>query len=732
MSACSLLLCISLLIGITVVAAKIRTCDKSSTELLTAGNKSARGKGSRLIGRDVICMTPECIHTASTILGNMDPDVDPCDNFYQFACGSFIKNTVIPDDQPSVDTFSMIDDDLQMQLRTSIEEEIKPNESRAFKLAKTLYQTCMDRSSIEEQGLQPLMEVLEALGGWPVLLENWDESNFDWQTSVYRNRKIGYSVDHFLSFDIDVDPKNSTQRMLTLDQAWLSLPREYLTKGLDDEIVKVYYDYMVDVAVILGAERNRAETEMMETLHFEMALANISLPSERRRNASELYNPMTLYELSARFPSIPWTEYLDALLSPHASLQKNEIINLREPQFLANLEALLKDSPKKVQANYAIWRVVRDSVDYLDEEIRRRQLAYWTEVTGETEREPRWQECVGVVSSSLSLSVAALYVRKYFDEEAKKNVVDMVTDIRREFRKIMEKVDWMDERTRRAALEKVDAMSSFIAYPDELLDDSKLEQFYAALELSEGNYLESVLNVTLFATEYSISQLRLPVNKSDWITYGDSAVVNAYYSPNDNSMQFPAGILQGEFFSKDRPQYMNYGAIGFVMGHEITHGFDDQGSQYDKNGDLVEWWAEETKQKFLQKAQCIIHQYGNYTDKEVGMNLNGINTQGENIADNGGIKEAYLAYEDWVRRNGPEPLLPGLDYSPQQMFWISAANVWCTKTRTEMLKLDIVTDEHSPGEFRVVGPMSNMPEFAKDFKCPKGSNMNPEKRCSVW
>lgn len=238
-------------------------------------------------------------------------------------------------------------------------------------------------------------------------------------------------------------------------------------------------------------------------------------------------------------------------------------------------------------------------------------------------------------------------------------------------------------------------------------------------------------------------------------------MVNSY-TINRILAEFPAGILQGEFFTNDRPKYLNYGGIGYVMGHEMTHGFDDQGRQFDKEGNLVEWWQPETKKKYLERAQCIIDQYSNYTVKEVGLKvcqssfyyrtwfinvtlivlqkknylltqINGINTQGENIADNGGIKEAYLAYNDWEQSNGQqEARLPGLQYSPQQMFWIGAANVWCNKYRPEALKARVITDPHSPGEFRVIGPMSNMPEFAKDFNCPLGSPMNPAKKCTVW
>ncbi|XP_011494888.1 PREDICTED: membrane metallo-endopeptidase-like 1 isoform X1 [Ceratosolen solmsi marchali] len=690
----------------------------------------------KLINED-ICLTPGCIHTASLILENMDTSVEPCDDFYRFACGNFLKNTVIPDDKTSVNTFSIISDKLQKQLRSSIEEESNINDPRPFRLVKTLYKSCMNKSKIEEQGLDPLHKILKELGGWPVLMgDNWIDSNFNWKESVYKFRRMGYSVDYFLDFSIGIDLKNSTKRVIDLDQASLGLSREYLSKGFNDKIVKAYYIYMVDIAEILGADRQYAMKELKDSLEFEIKLANISLPSEKRRNATALYNLMTVRELDKNFPTIPWLEYFNTLLLPGISITEDEQVIVNVPSFISDLERLLQQTSKRVQANYIMFRAAASSVSYLTDDIRKVQLAYSTVVNGKTEREPRWKECVEIVSGSFSISIGALYVRKYFKDDAKKNAVEMVSDIRQQFMKILKMVDWMDEATRKSALDKAVSMSTHIAYPDELLDDKKLEKFYKKLEITPGNYLQSILNLTLFGTEYSFEKLRKPVNKSDWIAHGRPAIVNAFYSSIENSIQFPAGILQGAFFSNDRPRYMNYGAIGFVMGHEITHGFDDQGRQFDKEGNLVEWWAKETKERYLKRAECIIHQYGNYTASEVSLNvsenLNGINTQGENIADNGGIKEAYLAYNEWVQRNGVEPKLPGLDYTGQQMFWISAANTWCSKYRPEALKLRITTGVHSPGEFRVLGPLSNMDQFAKDFHCPLGSKMNPKKKCAVW
>ncbi|XP_017759283.1 PREDICTED: membrane metallo-endopeptidase-like 1 isoform X2 [Eufriesea mexicana] len=734
---CGVLLCIALAVALGVLAANTASCN-TSTRNAGALNGYQQNKGMHVIDKgpdcdEDVCYTQECIHTASRLLKNMDREVEPCDDFYDFACGGFLKTTIIPDDKTSVNTFTKISDELQNHLRASIEEKSPPEEPKPFKLAKNLYKACMNKTVIEQQGLEPLLNILRKLGGWPILEgEQWNEDDFNWKESVYKFREMGYSVDYFIDFSIGVDLKNSTKRIIDLDQASLGLSREYLSKGPDDKIVQAYYSYMVDIAAILGANKTDAKQELKESLEFEMNLANISLPNEKRRNATLLYNPMTVRELSKTYPSVPWKEYFNTLLAPNVQVDEEEVVIVSVPNYIASLEKLLATTPKRVQANYVMWRAAASSVSYLTDNIRKRQLQYSTALSGKTEREPRWKECIDTVSGSLSISVGAMYVRKYFKEDAKKNAVEMVADIRKEFTKILQKVDWMDEETRKSALNKAASMASHIAYPDELLDNNKLEEFYEKLELTTDNYLEGILNLTLFGVEYSFSKLRKPVNKSDWITHGRPAIVNAFYSSIENSIQFPAGILQGAFFNNDRPRYMNYGAIGFVIGHEITHGFDDQGRQFDKNGNLVDWWAPQTKEKYLERAECIIHQYGNYTVEEVGLNLNGINTQGENIADNGGIKEAYLAYREWVKRNQDEPKLPGLPYSPQQLFWISAANTWCSKYRPEATKLRITTGFHSPGKFRVHGPLSNMEEFSKDFNCPLGSKMNPAKKCAVW
>ncbi|XP_062124663.1 neprilysin-2-like isoform X3 [Drosophila sulfurigaster albostrigata] len=694
---------------------------------------------------DNVCLTKECIHTASKVLSKINPEVEPCDNFYEFACGAYIEEETIPDDKVSVSTFSVISDKLQEQLKEIITTDRPDTEPKHFRLPNLLYRACMNKTLIETLGATPIAKIAKSLGGWPLIEgEKWNADNtWTWQEQVKKFRKAGFSMDYIIDFSIGVDLQNSTKRLMDLDQSALALSREYLVKGFNETLVSAYYDYMVDISVLFGAKKEEAKEQLLQSLEFEIALANISWPNEKRRNSSELFNPRTTQQLYAAYPYVDWVDYMNALLPEGLHVQDDEIINLTVPSFFEELGKLLAKTPNRVIANYMMWRIHAFSIGFLSEEFRKRQLQYATALSGRQEQEARWKECVDISSGSdvdelepnveiLGISVGSLYVRKHFHQDSKANALEMVNDIRGVFNDILDEVNWMDDKTKQEAKEKLHSMATHIGYPDEMLDNEKLAKYFEKLEINPDKYFESFLAMNIFGTDYSFSKLRLPVNKTDWIRHARPAVVNAFYSSLENSIQFPAGILQGHFFSAQRPKYMNFGAIGYVIGHEITHGFDDQGRQFDVKGNLRDWWQPDTQKAYLNKAQCIIEQYGNYTERLTGLNLNGINTQGENIADNGGVKESYIAYQRWVEKHGPEPKLPGLDYTPQQMFWISAGQTWCAKYRKESLKMRITTGVHSPSEFRVLGSLSNMKDFAKDFQCPEGSPMNPVHKCEVW
>jgi len=686
---------------------------------------------------DSYCFSKGCIKAAADILDRLNTDVDPCDDFYQFACGNFIENTVIPDDRSRTSMFSVLGDKLNEQVRGLLEGPIEASDPKPFQMAKSVFQSCMNKERIELNGFTPVKSVLKKMGGWPLLEgASWDQDSFKWYEMVYKFRDMGYSVDYMVDFSVTTDLKNSSYRILDLDQPGLGMSREYLMKGLEDPDVQAYFTYMKDVALLMGADEAETEKQMLETLKFELELAKISLPREERRDANKLYNPMPISKLTELDPNTPWLTYINRLLSEDiVQVEASETIIVDVPSYIKDLSKLLQVTPARTQANYMMWRAAASSMAYLTEAADKIGLKFSKKLTGQSAQPPRWKRCVGAATGSLSNAVGSLYVSKYFDEKSKATALEMVAEIRNQFGLILDQVDWMDDATKERAKSKAQAMVEHIGYPPELLEMKKLEDLYRGLELSSEDYFGNALNMTMFGTNYAFSKLREKVNKTDWVRHGNPAVVNAFYSPLENSIQFPAGILQGVFFGSDRPKYLNYGAIGWVIGHEITHGFDDQGRQFDQEGNLVNWWHPETTSRYLNKAECIIKQYSDYTFPELGdLPVNGINTQGENIADNGGIKEAYRAYNSWVARHGAEPLLPGLNYTQRQLFWISGANVWCSKHRPQALKLSVITGTHSPDKYRVQGAFSNMAGFSRDFNCKEGSKMHPPKedKCKVW
>ncbi|XP_035210634.1 neprilysin-2-like [Stegodyphus dumicola] len=622
-----------------------------------------------------VCLTPGCVKAAATILNNINDKVEPCENFYEFACGGWLQKQLIPDDRSAVSVFSLLQDDLDLLLRSMVETGIKETDPQYIQNLKSMYDACMNTTHIEMLGNEPLVKIVQALGGWPAVEgEKWDVTQFDWMEALFTLRKIGFGHNIFLSVSIGPDIRNNTRHIVDLDQASLGMPdRNYLLKGPDDPLVSAYYQLMVDSAALLGANKTTAEKEMKEALLFEISIANFSVPREERRNISRLYNKMTVEDLYTLAPDINWDRYFNKLLMNNISRSEEVIVIV--PDYVQNLEKLLVSTDKRVIANYLMWRVVGQAFPTLHRAWGEISQHYSTILTGKVRQEARWEHCLGTLSGSLSTALASLYVRNHFTDASKDLALEMVNYIHREFLDILAKVDWMDEQTKQRAKEKAESMATYIGYPNELLEEWKVSEIYDGLMLNSSSYFENVRILRKWATDYVLSKLRKPNVKGDWKKRSAAAVVNAFYNSIENSIEFPAGILQGVFFNKDRPNYLNFGAIGFVIGHEITHGFDDRGRQFDKDGNNVNWWEPETDTTFRERAQCIIDQYGNYSVDEVGLQVNGINTQGENIADNGGIKEAFRAYLHWIKDHGAEDHLPGIKYSPTQLFWISAANV---------------------------------------------------------
>lgn len=443
---------------------------------------------------------------------------------------------------------------------------------------------------------------------------------------------------------------------------------------------------------------------------------------------------MTIANLTAKYPYIDWLNYVNSKMFGGLKFNSSETVVVQQLTYYDQLENILNQTDKRTIANYVIWRDLADYIPYLTSNLREMEFDFFKTVTGKASKQARWSDCVKGTAGMLNIAVSAMYVREYFrDLRIKSDVSQITSEITSEFEKVLHENDWMDLETKKEALKKLRSMHSNIAFPVELMQDSLIENYYKNLKLNETNYLQSAIDIDTHGKVFVCSRFHKTVNRTDWIDHASSIYVNANYNGKTNSIQIIAAMLQGHFYSSDRPSYMNYASIGYVIGHEMTHGFDDLGRLYDADGNLVDWWHPTTKKAFVEKKKCIIEQYGNYTDRTINMSLNGVNTQGENIADNGGLKLAYRAYiSSLLKSSTKDPTLPGLPFSAEQLFWISAAQTWCSVERPEIKKIMILTDNHAIGRFRVLGTISNSHEFAKDFQCAPNSPMNPSQKCEVW
>ncbi|XP_058126408.1 neprilysin-1 [Anopheles ziemanni] len=676
-----------------------------------------------------ICLTDECVRTASSLLAAMDRTADPCKDFFQFACGTWNKMHVIPEDRSSISTFEVLADQQQAILKGVLEEPVNKEDNRATKKAKAFYKSCMNLEQIRALDVTALRKSLRKLGGWPVIEKNWTvpESSIEYLLGKLTGE---YDEPGLVELYVGADDKNSSMNIIQIDQLLLALPsRDYYLKESSEGDMKAYHRYMTQIAILMGADKDKAAEELQRIVEFEVRLANATLPEADRHDTSAIYTKITLPELQRRVPQIDWKEYLQTTLGT-VHLDPNERIVSYAMPYLVELGKILYATDRRIVHNYAIWRLVMSIMTHMIDDYQKERVEFRRKLLGIQSERNRWSQCVEWTNKKLGMAVGALFIRDNFNQESKETALTMIHTIREAFNELLADIDWMDDETRAVAKEKADAMNERIGYPNILTNADELEKEYVNLTIHGGLFLENILSILKWEAERNLQLLRKPVDKNKWAT--EPAVVNAFYNPNKNDIVFPAGILQPLFYSQNFPKSLNYGGIGVVIGHEITHGFDDKGRQFDKDGNMMQWWNNATIKTFRERAQCIIDQYSRYKIDEVGLYMDGRMTQGENIADNGGLKQSYRAYRKWVGHHGSEPDLPGLNMTHDQLFFLNYAQIWCGSMRPEDALTKIRSSVHSPGIIRVIGPLSNSRDFAEAYNCPLGSPMNPVSKCSVW
>nr|XP_010955936.1 membrane metallo-endopeptidase-like 1 [Camelus bactrianus] len=692
-----------------------------------------------------VCTTPGCVMAAARILQNMDPSKEPCNDFYQYACGGWLRRHVIPETNSRYSIFDILRDELEIILKGVLENPASEDRP-AVQKAKTLYRSCVNESVIEKRDSQPLLDILEAVGGWPVAMDKWNESigprwELEQQLAVM-NAQFNKRV--LIDLFIWNDDQNSSQHIIYIDQPTLGMPsREYyFNDGNNQKVREAYLQLMVSVATMLRADLNLptnsylVREDMEHVLELETHLANATAPQEERHDVTTLYCKMDLEELQGKFglKGFNWTLFIQSVLS-HVNIEllPNEEVVVYGAPYLQNLEDIIDIYSARTMQNYLVWRLVLDRISSLSQRFKDARANYRKALYGTTVEEVRWRECVNYVNSNMESAVGSLYVREAFPEDGKHAVRELISKMRAVFLETLDELSWMDESSKKKAKEKAMSIREQIGYPDYILEEKNrhLDEGHSKLNFSEDLYFENGLQNLKAGAQRSLKKLREKVDQNVWII--GAAVVNAFYSPNRNQIVFPAGILQPPFFSKEQPQALNFGGIGMVIGHEIIHGFDDNGRNFDKDGNMLDWWSNFSAQHFQQQSECMVHQYGNYSwDVAEDQNVNGFSTLGENIADNGGLRQAYKAYLKWMAEGGKDRQLPGLELTYTQLFFVSYAQAGARAPVPPAPTPSIKTDVHSPLKYRVLGSLQNLAAFADAFHCAPGTPMHPKVRCRIW
>lgn len=702
----------------------------SSPELSKLGDERAE-----------ICYTDECLDAALFLLKSINFTVDPCDNFFQYSCGRWLSENPIPPTSSRWSHFDVLIENVNQVTQGILTTPAESDDFKPVKQVKEFYNLCLDTDAMEEVGLIPVLATLVAYGGWPAVTPNWVGSSFNVIQTIGDIRRVfldSILVDIYVTQDL----KNTTKSVVYFDQPYFFLSRSVLLNQEQFQPrINAYKAYFVNVAkefaVLTGAQVTDADlnAQVSDVIAFETRLAEISAADEDRNIIDRIYNPRKLdaYQdetdaVGATQPhaKIVWKDLLDSIFSTSGVvIGAQEDLIVAEVDYLSNLTKVLDTTDIRTIANYITWRLVSGLIPETTQTMRDIAFEFDKVNSGLVAPKPRETTCADVSLNGFGMAIGVKYIEEAFEASSKDNVDLMVENLRTAFKELLDEADWMDEATKSEAERKANTMKQFMAYPEWLFNKTRVEQEFAGLEIVSGAYLSSVIELSHWMGDVNLKTLRAITDKDYWLTY--PGVVNAFYAPQYNSITFPAGILAPPFYRSNGPESINYGGIGVVIGHEITHGFDDSGSQFDADGNAQNWWSEEILEKFYEKAQCIVDQYSAF-ETEVGF-VNGDLTSGENIADNGGVRQSFLAYQNWVKNsNGgvEEPRLPGLEaLNPNQLFFLGYGNIWCEAITLEGLENQLLGDPHSPARFRVLGPLQNSETFSEHWNCPAGSPMNP-------
>jgi putative endopeptidase len=649
--------------------------------------------------------------TPSFDLGAIDRKANPCQDFYQYSCGTWLANNPIPPDQASWGRFSELNERNREILHQILEAAAKSSSTDPdTRKIGDYYATCMDEATINSKGMAPIQPELDRIAAITGIRDLSD--------MIGRLHRVG--VDVLFNFSSGQDFKDSNAVIGQADQGGIGLPeRDYYFRD-DAKAVETRKEYVAHIArmfQLMGVSAADAQTQADTVMRLETALAKISLDVTARRDPATVYHKMKLAEFEGLSDSFDWSLYFKQINAPAM-----ESLNVAAPDFFKGQEALLKSIPIADWKVYLTFHLVHSQAALvLPTKFSQENFAFYGKyLTGAQEQKARWKRCVSATDGDLGEALGKAYVDKTFGAEGKQRTLDMVNHLEAAMGQDLEKLTWMTPATRKKAIEKLHTVTNKIGYPDKWRD-------YTALSIVRGDAIGNNLRSNQFEFDRQLTKIGKPVDRLEWQM--TPPTVNAYYDPQMNNINFPAGILQPPFFDKEANDAINYGAIGAVIGHELTHGFDDQGRQFDLKGNFEDWWTKADAKAFDDRAECLVKEYSSF-DIPGGVHMNGKLTLGENTADNGGIRIAWMALmSDLAGKTLPK--LGG--FNEAQQFFLGFGQIWCTNNTPEVERLQAQTDPHSIDKYRVNGTVSNMPEFQKAFGCKVGMPMvRGGQACRVW
>ena len=642
--------------------------------------------------------------------GNLDNTCKPCDDFYQFAMGGWMKSNPIPAEYSSWGTFTELSEKNQEAMRTVLEAAEKSNAAAGSNEQKIgdLYASCMDTASIDAAGIKPIEGTLAEIAALR------DPSQLQPEIAKLQNQGIGVVFRFSSGQDLD----DSTKVIGIASQGGLGLPdRDYYLRE-DAKSKQLRTDYIQHVAKMFqlaGDAPEQSATEAQTVMNIESSLAKVSMTRVQLRDPHARWHKMAVAKLRDLTPDWSWEAYFREIAAPAMAE-----INVSQPDFFKDVNRQLTATPLPDWKVYLRWHVLHAYAPELSEPFVGENFAFYGQkLSGAKEIQPRWKRCVQTVNRNLGEALGQLYVEKYFPPEAKARAKEMVHNLTTALHEDIPTLSWMGPETKKAAIEKLEAFGVKIGYPDKWRD-------YSKLNIERSGYLANVRRSGEFDQAFELSKIGKPVDRTEWGM--TPPTVNAYYRSTMNEIVFPAGILQPPFYDPKADDAVNYGGMGAVIGHEITHGFDDAGSQFDGQGNLRNWWTPEDRKNFDERATCVQQQFDGY-EVEPGLHENGKLVLGESIADLGGLAISYAAYEKSLEGKARQ----NIDgFTPEQRFFLGWAQVWGANVRPEYARLQANTNPHPLPRFRANGPLSNMEAFAKAFGCKKGDAMIREKACKIW